>query len=245
VGEKTRYLELASIGIILLLAVAITGAAQPGAFETYGNKTVLTVAGDGSVSVDPDVTMLSITVKTAKDNATEAAIENSRRMNEVIAALESEGLSKDSMKIGYYGATSSSSGYFETCRGNVCEKRVFDTSNETVSQMLVRLESTDPARIEKIIGDARSAGADEAVISGYSLKDPKPAQAKAREVAYKNARDEAQSMAEMLGFKLGKVLQMYTYPDQEMEDIWSYGSAQVQRNVEVSTTVVATFEVVD
>jgi hypothetical protein len=240
----TNPTYIASIWILAALAVAIPASAQSSAFETYGNTTSLTVAGEGTVSADPDQTMLSISVTTRDDNFTEAAAENSRRLDKVVQALEKSGLNKEDMQIGYYGQTQSSGGYVEVCKGNYCEKQVMSSVNETISMIQVKVDSTDQQKLQSIEDAARSAGADKVAISGFGLSDVEPVREKARQLAFEDAKEEAESMAGMLGFKLGKVLQAYTYPDLSTGEVWSPGSALLPGKVTVTEDVMVTYEVV-
>jgi uncharacterized protein len=243
-GVITNPLSIAFIWILVATAVALPASAQSSAFETYGNTTSLTVAGEGTVSVDPDQTMLSISVTTRDDNFTEAAAENSKRLDNVIRALEQSGLKKEDMQVGYYGQTQSSGGYVETCKGNYCEKQVLSSVNETVSMLQVKVDTTDQQKIQSIEDSAKSAGADQVAISGFGLSDAKSSREKARQLAFDDAQEEAQSMASMIGFKIGKVLQVYTYPDQSVGEIWSPGSAVLPGKVTITEDVVVTYEVI-
>lgn len=237
-------LSIAFIWILIAVAVALPASAQSSAFETYGNTTSLTVAGEGTVSADPDQTMLSISVETRDDNLTEAAAENSKRLDDVIQALEQSGLKKEDMQVGYYGQTQSSGGYVETCKGNYCERQVLSSVNETVSMIQVKVDTTDQEKIKSVQDKALSAGADKAVISGFGLRDTKSARDKARQLAFDDARAEAESMASMIGVKIGKVLQVYTYPDQSAVDVWSPGSTALPGKVTITEDVVVTYEVI-
>jgi uncharacterized protein YggE len=108
----------------------------------------------------------------------------------------------------------------------------------------VKVDSTDQQKLQSIEDAARSAGADKVAISGFGLSDVEPVREKARQLAFEDAKEEAESMAGMLGFKLGKVLQAYTYPDLSTGEVWSPGSALLPGKVTVTEDVMVTYEVV-
>jgi uncharacterized protein YggE len=105
---------------------------------------------------------------------------------------------------------------------------------------MVRLRSADEPRINRALDAARSAGAN-AYVVGYGLKDASGALAEARKEALADARRNAAALAEDAGGRLGKAMDIFTYPSLGTD--YSYGSGSTRSGmVDVSARVMVTYE---
>jgi len=175
----------------LLLPVLWTAAwAQP-------QPPAVRATGEGSVSVQPDRARIDIGVVTQAPGADAAASQNAAQLQAVLAKLHATlGQKADIRTISY----SLNPVYQYPKNGGK------PTIESYSAQNTVEVTSDDLPNIGKVIDAATAGGANEIQRLQFTLKDEKPARARALRQAALDARANAEAMAEALGLKLGKVL---------------------------------------
>ncbi|VVB71303.1 Uncharacterised protein [uncultured archaeon] len=206
----------------------------------------VTVVGEGTVTVPADSITISVSVKSRDNNMTQAQDEVQKNMDKVVDALKSAGIKDEEILPGQSSGISSFHSSSKVCR-TINNTTLCEINTEQISSLeksaIVRLNTNDLSRIDRVVNVAESAGA-KAYVAGYSLSDAKVAVADARQKAVANAKDNAKGMAEAAGVRLGKVVGIsdYAYPDIGPAD--SYSGFGKEGMVQVTSYVVVTYEIV-
>jgi len=189
-----KGLRISGVVLLVLVAAAVAGVGIP---ETAGGAESspiqgITVTGTGTAQAAPNEAQFSLGVTTKGSNAREALAANSARMERVIAALKSAGVSDKDIKTqdvsvgpGYDGENGSTSGY---------------AARNSVS---VRVRELD--RSSAVLDAASRAGANEVYGPSLTRSNREAYEAKALESAFGNARKRAEALADAAGVKLGRV----------------------------------------
>lgn len=233
IGDYMKW----SVILFCTIATAVLSAAALG--ESYP----LTVEGIGTVTVPADIVSISISVASSNENLSQAQSELEEEMNSVIIALKKAGVKDEEILPGQGSGISSFQSSSNVCRmvnnTTVCENTT-ESSLSLQRSAMVRLRSADEPRINRALDAARSAGAN-AYVVGYGLKDASGALAEARKEALADARRNAAALAEDAGGRLGKAMDIFTYPSLGID--YSYGSGSTRSGmVDVSARVMVTYE---
>jgi uncharacterized protein YggE len=200
------------------------------------------VEGLGTVSVPADFTAIIVSVSNSTGNASNDQEAIREKMDGAIKALKAAGVEDDQITPEESASLSSASSRREICQTinnkTVCDNSSIQATALTLSA-LVKLNSTEKARIDELLDAAESAGA-EAYVAGYGLFNSTAAKSQAREKALANARADAEQMAAAEGLRLGQVLDIsdYGYPDDNGGILESSGKDMV----EVTSYVIVTYE---
>jgi uncharacterized protein len=189
-----KALRISGVVLLVLVAAAVAGVGIP---ETAGGAESspaqgITVTGTGTAQTVPNEAQFSLGVTTKGSTAREALAANSARMERVIAALKSAGVSDKDIKTqdvsvgpGYDGEKGSTSGY---------------AARNSVS---VRVRELD--RSSAVLDAASRAGANEVYGPSLTQSNREAYEAKALKSAFGNARKRAEALADAAGVKLGRV----------------------------------------
>jgi uncharacterized protein len=189
-----KALRISGVVLLVLVATAVAGVGIP---ETAGGAESspaqgITVTGTGTAQTVPNEAQFSLGVTTKGSTAREALAANSARMERVIAALKSAGVSDKDIKTqdvsvgpGYDGEKGSTSGY---------------AARNSVS---VRVRELD--RSSAVLDAASRAGANEVYGPSLTQSNREAYEAKALKSAFGNARKRAEALADAAGVKLGRV----------------------------------------
>jgi uncharacterized protein YggE len=172
-----------------LLFIPVTSFAQ-------SNDKIITVTGEATIAVTPDLAMIRGGVTSQGRTAQEASDANSRDMQAVIAALKQSGIEDRDIQTARLSinplreATSSN-------RGRI-------TSFQAVNQVTVRLR--DVAKVAAVLDRMIGAGAND--ISGieFSVSEPSKMLDQARKQAVIDARRKAEIYADAAGVRLGRAV---------------------------------------
>lgn len=208
-----------------------------------GMNPTITIVGEGIVTVSADTATISVYVESGNENMTAAQAAAQEKMGQVIDALKAAGVKDEEILPGQSSGVSSFQSTSRVCKrvnnSTICENNT-DQATSFKRSTLIRLKSTDEARISLVLNVARSAGA-QAYVEGYGLSDSSKATAQARQNAVANAKKDASGMAAAEGARLGKVLEIsdYGYPP-ALNDY--YGSSTQAGTIAVTSYVTVTYE---
>lgn len=209
------------------------------------DSPTLSVVGEGTVTVPADTVLISVTVESSNENSAQAEAENQEALDRTKEALMDIGVKPEEIMSGKSSGFRSIQSNSRVCRtvnnSTICD---VESSNATTmsSSLTIRLKAGDDSKIDQVLDAAESSGAS-AVVVGYSLSDASSAVADARKKAVENARSNAEGMAAAAGVRLGDVVDIreYGYPGIMM--FQPFESPAGQGMVEVSTYVMATYEI--
>jgi len=207
-----RRIALVGLAIALLLPVGMAGfwlwgqAASPAAAQETGSDyspaQTITVVGQGSAHIKPDIARVSVGVETSGETIGDAVAENDAKMAAVLAALKAAGIDdKDIQTMNY---SISLDRYpepmprVEPATGQ--QQALYRVSN--MANVIVR----DLDKVGDVLDAVVEAGANNIWGISFDLEDPAAAQAEARADAIANAGARADALAELSGVKLGPVM---------------------------------------
>jgi uncharacterized protein YggE len=173
-------------------------AALPAMAQAPGFDKVITVVGEGTASVAPDIAMIRGGVTTQGKTAREASEANSKEMQAVLAALSEAGVAERDIK------TTRLSIYPQTEANKNGKPRIIGF--QATNQVNVRLHDT--AKIAGALDQMIAAGANEISGISFSVADPSKALDKARKDAVADARRKAEIYAQAAGVRLGRAVQI-------------------------------------
>ena len=199
--QRMKNQFLTAISIVSVLVLGMVGCASP----KNGSETVMLtnqqqgiwVNGQGSVKVTPDVAVITLGIQAQEKNVAAAQIKATDAMNEIVAAMKSEGIaSKD----------------IQTHRFSIQVVTSYDSSaqRDVVIGYLVTNVVTAKIRVLDSVGNVIDAvavaGGDLTRIENlsFSIDDPTQYYKEAREKAFINAIEKAQQIAKLSGIGLGK-----------------------------------------
>jgi len=183
------YRALAFITALILLLCAgsmVWGEEQ---------QTGIIVTGSADVQGQPDVAYVTLGVNTQDKIAATAAQANAAATDKVITAIIHVGIPKTDIRTSSY-----SIGTMTDYRSNPPVITGYQASNE------VQVTIHDLAKIGPVIDAAVAAGANVANGVNFGIENDTELRQRALVLAIKSAQAKAQTMAEVLGVKLGPVL---------------------------------------
>ena len=191
----SRILSAASLSIALSAAPR-PSAAAPAERPPFPRPRTITVVGEGEASGTPDVARTSLGVEVRAASAGEAVREANGRMNAVVAALKNAGIAAKEIR------TTDFSVSFERPQDQPPRPGQYVVRN--VAEVTIR----DRDRVGIVLDAALSAGANDVFGVSFSIADPRPLRAKAREAAAQDARARAEGLARASGVALGPLLSL-------------------------------------
>jgi uncharacterized protein YggE len=170
------------------VAQAQTGAELP---------RTITVVGEGTIRVTPDIARANIGVEVMEASVAEASSSATATMEAVLAALQQQGIEeKDIQTSGFniwvdrpYGP-----------EGMPSENPVYRVNNN------VAVTIRDLDNLGSVLDTAIAAGANNIYGINFDLEEPSLVESEAREKAVANANAKAQELAELNNLQLGDVL---------------------------------------
>ncbi|HWA02651.1 MAG TPA: SIMPL domain-containing protein [Rhizomicrobium sp.] len=186
----TRFLPILPFAIFLLAGAAGAAAADP-------PQRLLTVTGSGEARAAPDQATLSTGVVTQGRSASEALKANAKAMNAVFDTLRAAGIAEKNIRTSNFSV---SPRYSQSRAGETQHIVGYEVSN-TVTVLVEKLDKVGPA-IDALV----AAGSNQIDGPSFSIADPDPLLARAREAAVKDAAARAGTLARAAGVSLGPIV---------------------------------------
>ena len=172
---------------------------------TGGTRTGISVTGEGTITMEPDLAVLNVGVETTADNVAKARSQAADAMNAIVAALKARGISNRDIQTRFFDISP---------RYEFAE--VSELGVRTRKQVLIGYSVSNSASVKirdldatgTIIDEVAEAGGDIIRINGirFTVEDPKPFTLELREAAVKDAIDKASHLASLAGVSLGRLL---------------------------------------
>jgi uncharacterized protein YggE len=230
----------ASLSILLALVASRARADRARADNDEPPASTIRVTGEGSVTSRPDRVELDLGVVTRAPSSEQAATENARVLQNVIAALRKVlGPKADIQTISYALQPD-----YQYPQGGPPQITGYTASNT------VRVKADDLNRIGAVLDAATRAGANQVERIRFLLKDEDAAQAQALRIAVRDANAKAASLATTLGLQIVRVRSVIeTSPtprpmyDLEMAKAAAVTTPILPGAIETTATVTLTVEV--
>jgi uncharacterized protein YggE len=167
----------------------------PSASTTSTPAAGVITSGDAIVSKKPDLALISAAVDSKQGTASAAQQDLASKAAGLIARAKALGIADKDINTSGYSVGPSYAPNTNTIDGY----RAFE-------QLLLKWHNVDT--VGKALDALVQEGGATQISVGFTLADPKAAQAEARSLAIADARSRAQAMANAAGVKLGKVLRV-------------------------------------
>jgi len=175
--------------VALACALATPVSAQTAAVSS------IRVTGDSQVTAKPDRVQIDIGVTTSAANSSEAATQNARQVDAVLAAVKKAAPAAVLRTVNYALSPS-----YKYQNGHEPTLTGYSASN------LVEVTLDDLTKISNVIDAAAQAGANNVRGIQFTLRDQEAAHAEALRKAAAKARADAEVLAAALGLKIVRVL---------------------------------------
>jgi uncharacterized protein len=207
------------VAIALLVPVGVAGlwiwnqATAPAEAQTpapeakpeFSPTQTITVVGQGSARVKPDIAQISVGVETTGETVGEAVQENQTKMEAILAALKEAGIAEKDIQTMNYSISSEQPPQPTLPEGGT---GTGETKPRYRVSNMVNVTVRDLDKVGDVLDAVIEAGANSIWGVSFSVDDPKAAQAEARSKAVTDAQTRAQALSELSGVKLGPVMSM-------------------------------------
>ncbi|HEV7121759.1 MAG TPA: SIMPL domain-containing protein [Candidatus Paceibacterota bacterium] len=206
-SRSVRYAATAALALLALFLLVKTADAldQFGILPGQPINTI-TVTGEGKSTATPDVAQITFTVQESAATVQAAQDAATKRTNDAIAALKSEGIAEADIKtLGYnvnpqYATQSCPPGAL--CPQYINASKI--TGYEVSQTVQVKVRDTNKAGT--VLQNLGTLGVQNISGPDFMVDDPTKAQADARGKAIDDARAKAEALAKQLHVRLGSVV---------------------------------------
>lgn len=160
-------------------------------------RNTITVTGTGEVTVIPDIATVNLGTTVERVEVADAQEENTRIMNRVYAILKAEGVAKEDVK---------TTSYTIYPRYNYDRKSGARTLRGYEVSQNVTVKIRDLDDIGDILGAAGRSGVNQVGGINFTIDDPEALQDEAREKAFVDAKEKAETLSRVMGVKLRRVV---------------------------------------
>jgi uncharacterized protein YggE len=167
---------------------------SPSATTSTFDPGVIT-SGDATVSKKPDLALISAAVESKQSSATAAQSDLAGKAAGLISRAKALGIADKDINTSGYSVSPS----YAPNTGTIDGYRAFEG-------LVLKWHNVDT--VGKTLDALVQEGGATQISVGFTLADPKVAQAEARSLAIGDARSRAQAMASAAGVKLGKVMRV-------------------------------------
>jgi len=206
--KKRQLWIVATTGVVILLLAGVlvfarTGFAPSAAqAQTVAETTstlphTITVVGEGTVKIKPDIAQANIGVEVIKPTVKEASSGARDVMEAVLKALKGQGIDEKDIQ------TSGFNLWAERPYGPEGPSRD-EILYHVTNQVVVTIRDLDT--VETVLGATIEAGANSIYGVTFSLADPSRVESEGRKKAVADAQAKAQELAALNGVKLGDVV---------------------------------------
>jgi uncharacterized protein YggE len=169
----------------------------------YQASHTITVLGQGSVQIEPDIAQISIGVETSAASVAEASAANATQMESILAALQKAGIADKDIQTTSYSIRIDR--YAEP-RPMTEEAPAEETQFQYVVSNMVNVTIRDLDQVSEVLDAVIEAGANNIWGVSFGLEDEDAAVADARAKAIVDAKVRAEALAELGEVELGPVM---------------------------------------
>jgi len=192
---KTIFTLLVSI-VLLLFIIDVFDIAYPVRLISKSTNSDLSVVGEGKIDATPDTAKVEAGITISKaQNVSSAQSQLTKVNNDIIDALVAMGIAKADI-------TTSNYSIYPTNSYDSTGKPVNDGYNGNIS---LSIKVRDFTKIANVIETATKMGANNISGASFFIDKPEQLREKARDLAIKNAKEQAEKLSKTLGIRLGKV----------------------------------------
>jgi len=212
---KKIHVFLITLGVLAVTGIVIVALVSA---NRINNQDRFSVTGSGTVYAKADIANLEVGLRTgAKKTAAEATVDSTKKMNEIMAELNTLGIEEKDIKTSNYNLSP-----------------VYNYTNERGQELVgyevtqnVNLKIRDLSKIGDVIAKTTEKGANQIGNINFTIDDEYELKNQARELAIEKAKEKAALIAEQSGMKIGKIKGVFeNYND--YQPIVAYSNAKLE-----------------
>lgn len=195
------------VSLLLLAVVIYVGVLIRNGLKNYHyigkaiqQQNTIAISGEGKITATPTIAMTEIGLLTEKKDVASAQKENTDKMNKLIEAVKSLGISENDIQTTQYQIYPK----YDYTNG----KSVI--AGYTVNQS-VTLKIRDLTKISAVLSKVGEVGVNQVSNLTFTIDEPENLRAEARAKALKSARSKADDLAKALGVKILRVVNFSEY----------------------------------
>jgi hypothetical protein len=193
----STYTAVLAVTLLFLWIISYFNIAYPLTITQRNASGELAVVGVGKVDIVPDTAWVDLgIVATNAQTVADAQNQINKANNAIVDGVKQLGIGKEDIKTSNYSITPNYD-YSKGGNGTISGYN----GNATVT---VRVKQTD--KLPQVIEAGTKAGANQVIGTNYYVDKPENYQEQARDKAIANAKEQAQKLANSLGIRLGKAV---------------------------------------
>ncbi|TYC55701.1 SIMPL domain-containing protein [Rhodobacterales bacterium] len=200
--KSTRSIPFRNAFLAAGLAVAIAGSpaqAQDSGVQEIASRGTITMDGQGSVAVSPDMGVISASVVTTADTTEKALSENNALIGKVISAMKEQGIESRDIRTNGFNIFPR---YDRSENKDGGQPKIVGYEVRNGIEMKVR----DLAKLGDLISSAVDNGANAIDSVRFEVSEPDEKLDEARKRAVEEARHKAEIFASAAGVELGTIV---------------------------------------
>ena len=202
-----------SVAISIPPPASVAASQASGAQQSVGQPVLvaggapggISVTGEGTITLEPDLVVLNVGVETTGDTVAAASSEAADAMNAIVGALNARGIGDRDIQTRFFDISPQYE-FAEALELGVRTRKQVLIGYRVSNSASVKVRDLDATG--SIIDEVAEAGGDSIRINGirFTVEDPKPYTLDLREAAIKDAIDKAQHLAGLAGVSLGRLV---------------------------------------
>ena len=206
---RTGIAAILGIGALLVAGFACgdssstgTGSVSPAAFQGSGPGPGIWVTGQATITVEPDLALLTIGVETRAETVADARAEAADAMEAIVEAVNEHGLEEEDVQTQSFNIWPEYV-YPEIGSGEIRSRQPVLVGYTVRNTAAIKIRDIDS--VGTIIDDVAGAGGNVTLIEGisFSIEDPEPFMTQLREEAVADATEKAEHLASLSDVSIG------------------------------------------
>jgi uncharacterized protein YggE len=196
----SRITKLLSVALLAVFAVACSAAEAAPVPQTQALPRTITVIGEGTVRLRPDVAKMNVGVEARANTVSEAKEQVDEQMGAIMSALADVGVDQADVQTSHYGI------YYERESGPTpADGQSTEMNGGYLVSNLVLVTIRDVDTAGDVLDAVVQAGANQVNGVTFTVSDESAWQSQAREKAMADARSRAEELAVLSGAELGEI----------------------------------------
>ena len=186
-------------GLLDSLGTRLGESVAASLYSAGGQQAGIWVNGEGTVTAEPDLAVLSLGVETLADTVSVARQQAAEAMSRIMDAMRGEGIAEKDIQTRYFNIQPEYT--YDDFR-----KRQVLTGYRVTNTVTVKVRALNT--MGAVIDGSVAAGGNAIRINGvqFTIEDPSTLRTQAREAAVRDALAKAQQFASLTGVQLGRLL---------------------------------------
>ena len=190
-----NFVITVSVVVIALFVIKVLDISYPLSVVNSSRSSELAVVGEGKLEVTPDTAYVDAGI-TVDNRSTVASVQQTINTvnNDIIEALRALGIEKGDIKTSNY---------------SVYPNYMYENNANAISgyngNATIEVKVRNVQMVSSVIEEVTTAGANQIQGVRFSIDKPEAYREQVRDMAIKNAKDQAEKLAKDLGITLGKI----------------------------------------